>query len=288
MKQPIWNFEQDPSDEPMDETSVNLRAYFDRMDDEKMKRYRPDWTDEHVIEWDGNFRDDGHLMILCCERDVDVVEYRGVLEQCIDYRNRARPQLFRSPLAPRAHTPLTDGNSRNGGNGVVPSRKSALIAFDSNRRTGNDRDVWIVDPLKPERTRILAEITGTWIVQDWSPDDSEVLVEERASTDERYIWRVDVTGAKTVLTPRGQRPILGVASLCARWPKPTCSATAAACFSGCGAATCRAGRGRPSRARRTRWRIPGQPLAEGPPMPSRRTDGRSRWCSIAAPRARWS
>jgi hypothetical protein len=94
VKQPIWNFEQDPSDEPMDETSVNLRAYFDRMDDEKMKRYRPDWTDEQVIEWDGNFRDDGHLMILCCERDVDVVEYRRVLEQCIDYRNRARPQLF--------------------------------------------------------------------------------------------------------------------------------------------------------------------------------------------------
>jgi hypothetical protein len=94
MKQPIWNFEQDPSDEPMDETSINLRAYFDRMDDEKMKLYRPGWTDEQVIEWDGNFRDDGHLMILCCERDVDVAEYRRVLEHCIDYRNRVRPQLF--------------------------------------------------------------------------------------------------------------------------------------------------------------------------------------------------
>jgi hypothetical protein len=94
MKQPVWNFEQDPSDEPMDETRVNLRAYFDRMDDEKMKRYRPDWTDEQVIEWDGNFRDDGHLMILCSERDVDVTEYREVLEQCIDYRNRVRPCLF--------------------------------------------------------------------------------------------------------------------------------------------------------------------------------------------------
>jgi dipeptidyl aminopeptidase/acylaminoacyl peptidase len=118
-----------------------------------------------------------------------------------------RPQLFRFDLATRAITLLTDGKSRNGGNGVVSSRKSGLIAFDSNRRTGNDRDIWMVDPLKPEGTRIVAEITGNWIVQDWSPDDSELLVEERASTDERYIWRINVkTGAKTALTPRGKQP----------------------------------------------------------------------------------
>ena len=77
----------------MDETSINLRAYFDRMDDGKMKRYRPDWTHEQVIEWDGNFRADGNLMILCCEREVDIMEYRQVLEQCISYRNRVRPYL---------------------------------------------------------------------------------------------------------------------------------------------------------------------------------------------------
>ena len=43
-----------------------------------------------MIEWDGNFRDDGNLMLLCCERDVDVAEYREVLAQCIEYRNRVR------------------------------------------------------------------------------------------------------------------------------------------------------------------------------------------------------
>ena len=31
MTQPVWNFEQDPTSEAMDETSFNLRAYFDRM-----------------------------------------------------------------------------------------------------------------------------------------------------------------------------------------------------------------------------------------------------------------
>ncbi|MBS1808129.1 MAG: hypothetical protein JST84_08060 [Acidobacteria bacterium] len=92
--QPIWNFEQEPSNEPMDETGVNLRAYFDRIDDDKIQQYSPSWTDEQVIEWDGNFRDDGELMLLCCERDVEIEEYRQVLEQCIAYRNRVRPHLI--------------------------------------------------------------------------------------------------------------------------------------------------------------------------------------------------
>ena len=94
MEQPIWNFEQEPSDRPMDETSVNLRAYFDRMSDEKMQLYSPTMIDDQLIEWDGNFRDDGNFMILCSERDVDVDEYRAVLEQCIRYRDRARPVVL--------------------------------------------------------------------------------------------------------------------------------------------------------------------------------------------------
>ena len=76
MSIPVWNFEQEPSDEPLDETGINLRAYFDNMPDEKLRQYNADWTDAQTIEWDANFRDDGNLMLLCCERDVDVREYR--------------------------------------------------------------------------------------------------------------------------------------------------------------------------------------------------------------------
>ena len=94
MEQPIWNFEQEPSGRPMDETSVNLRAYFDRMPDEKMRQYSPGMSDEQVIEWDGNFKDDGDFMMLCSERDVDVEEYRQVLEECIRYRDRVRSVLL--------------------------------------------------------------------------------------------------------------------------------------------------------------------------------------------------
>jgi hypothetical protein len=49
-----------------------------------------------VVEWDGNFRDDGALMIACCERDVDVTEYRRVLELASAYRDRVRGPLRES------------------------------------------------------------------------------------------------------------------------------------------------------------------------------------------------
>jgi hypothetical protein len=93
MEQPTWNFEQEPSSEPLDETSINLRAYFDRLPDEQMRRYSPAWTDEEVRAWDGNFRDDGCLMLFCCERDVEIDEYRRVLEECVAYRDRMRGKV---------------------------------------------------------------------------------------------------------------------------------------------------------------------------------------------------
>lgn len=90
MQQPVWNFEQEPFEEPADETSYNLRAHFDRIPDEKFQQYRPEWSDEQLMAWDGDFTDEGALLIACSEREVDVEEYRRVLQQCIGYRNRVR------------------------------------------------------------------------------------------------------------------------------------------------------------------------------------------------------
>lgn len=93
MEQPIWNFEQHGSKEPGDETSVNLRAYFDRIPDEKMQQYSSSWDDQQVMEWDGNFKNDGELLLPCSERDVEMSEYRKVLEECIKYRDRVRSTM---------------------------------------------------------------------------------------------------------------------------------------------------------------------------------------------------
>ena len=91
---PIWNFEQEPVSETLDETGINLRAYFDRQDDAKLAEFSPGWADERVMTWDGNFKADGFLLLPCCEREVDVAEYRRVLQQCIDYRRRVRAELI--------------------------------------------------------------------------------------------------------------------------------------------------------------------------------------------------
>ena len=61
---------------PPDETDINLRAYFSRMSDQRLREYDAQWSDEQVIEWDGNFRADGALMLVCCERDIEIEEYR--------------------------------------------------------------------------------------------------------------------------------------------------------------------------------------------------------------------
>ncbi len=69
------------NDNPMDETDVNLRAYLEGLSPKHLAQYTPDMTDDEVKHWDGNFRSDGALMLVCCERDVEIAEFRAVLEE---------------------------------------------------------------------------------------------------------------------------------------------------------------------------------------------------------------
>jgi hypothetical protein len=85
-------FELEPSNEPIDDTIINLRAYFDLMPDEKIAQYSKDWTDQQVMKWDDNFTEEENLLLVCCFRDVEIDEYRKVLEQAIDYRKRLKNQ----------------------------------------------------------------------------------------------------------------------------------------------------------------------------------------------------
>lgn len=79
----IRAFERGEDGGPNDETDINLRGYIATIPAEKLAAYDPAWTDEQLMQWDANFREDGDLMLVCCERDVDVAEYRGVLEAWI-------------------------------------------------------------------------------------------------------------------------------------------------------------------------------------------------------------
>jgi hypothetical protein len=69
------DYEHLPGDRSLDETDVSLRAQYD-----------PNWSDEQVRAWDGNFRSDGALMLVCCERDIDIAEFRQALHEHLRYR----------------------------------------------------------------------------------------------------------------------------------------------------------------------------------------------------------
>ncbi len=79
-------FERITHGKPHDETDFGVRAYVTRIPPEKLAEYDPAWSNEQVAEWDGNFKSDGGLMLVCCERDVGVPEFRRVLEEFIEFQ----------------------------------------------------------------------------------------------------------------------------------------------------------------------------------------------------------
>jgi hypothetical protein len=85
------DYEHLPNDGPLDETDVSLRAYLARLPDEHLAQYDPSWTDQQVETWDGNFRSDGSLMLVCCERDIDITDFRRALEQHLHHRRPVSP-----------------------------------------------------------------------------------------------------------------------------------------------------------------------------------------------------
>lgn len=92
---PNIDYEHLPPGTEFDETDVNLRYYLCKLSDEKLMTYDPDMSDEELMEWSGEFTSDGNLMLTCSERDVDVHEFRAVLEEHIRHRNLPEDPLAR-------------------------------------------------------------------------------------------------------------------------------------------------------------------------------------------------
>jgi dipeptidyl aminopeptidase/acylaminoacyl peptidase len=116
-------------------------------------------------------------------------------------------QLYRYDLATGEVTLLTDGTSRN--TGAVFGYHDDRVAYNSTRRTGQDSDIWIVDPRNPKSDKILLQLEGGgWGVDDWSPDNKKLLVLQEISANETYLWLADVaTGEKKLLTPKGSEQV---------------------------------------------------------------------------------
>ena len=111
-------------------------------------------------------------------------------------------QNYRYDFATGDVTLLTDGKSRN--SDPVWSTNGKLVAYTSTRRNGADTDIYTQMPNDPKTDRLNFEVKGGgWEIQDWSPDDRQLLVREGLSINESYLWLFDAqTGARKELTPR--------------------------------------------------------------------------------------
>jgi dipeptidyl aminopeptidase/acylaminoacyl peptidase len=111
-------------------------------------------------------------------------------------------QLYRYDMNTGNVTLLTDGKSRN----LLGSWSSGgdQIAYVSTRRTGQDTDLWVMNPAEPKTDHLLTQLKGGgWEPIDWSPDDKNILLQEQISINETYLWLVNTTtGEKTAITPR--------------------------------------------------------------------------------------
>ncbi len=111
-------------------------------------------------------------------------------------------QLYRFVRATGEVTLLTDGKARN--TNPVWSSAGDRIAYSSTRRTGQDSDIWMMDPKDPKTDRLVAQVEGGgWGVEDFAPDDKSFVLGQRISANESYLWLVDTaTGSKKLLTPK--------------------------------------------------------------------------------------
>lgn len=112
-------------------------------------------------------------------------------------------QLYRLDLSEGRVSLLTDGKSRNTGMRWAPS--GGAIAYASTRRNGRDTDLYVMDPLRPETDRCVAELAGGgWTVLDWAPDARRLLVLSYVSINESSLHLLDLgTGERRALTPSG-------------------------------------------------------------------------------------
>jgi dipeptidyl aminopeptidase/acylaminoacyl peptidase len=111
-------------------------------------------------------------------------------------------QLYRYDLKNGNITLLTDGKSRN--TDPVFSDDRNLVAYSSTRRTGQDTDVWVMDPGNPKSDHMLLKLEGGgWGALDWSPDNTKLLVGNEVSVNQSFLWLADAaSGEKKLLTPK--------------------------------------------------------------------------------------
>ena len=118
-------------------------------------------------------------------------------------------QLFRLDLKTMESKLLTDGGrSQNGG--IMWKKDGSGFYFSSTKRNGGDRDVYYMNPLKPEETRLVLEVKGGgWRINDISSDGKKLIIGEYVSANESHLYLFDTETQKLQsITDRNEKQIV--------------------------------------------------------------------------------
>lgn len=126
-------------------------------------------------------------------------------------------QLYRLDLKTMESKLLTDGGrSQNGG--ITWKKDGSGFYFTSTKRNGGDRDIYYMNPLKPEETQPILELKGGgWGISDISDDNKRLLITEYVSANDSYLYIYDLETKK--LEPITDRKEKGVVQLNASFGK---------------------------------------------------------------------
>lgn len=101
-------------------------------------------------------------------------------------------QIYYQRAADAAGRRLTDGKSMNGG--AIWSNSGREIAFFTTARDGMSYDIDIVDPESGTLPHLAVTGDGAaWYPLDWSPDDRKLLIQKQVSSQEDYLYIVDLS-----------------------------------------------------------------------------------------------
>lgn len=118
-------------------------------------------------------------------------------------------QLFRLDVATMESTLLTDGGrSQNGG--MRWKKDGSGFYFSSTKRNGGDRDIYFMNPLKPEETKLILEVKGGgWGISDISEDGKKLIIGEYVSANESHLYIFDTETRKLEpITDRNEKQIV--------------------------------------------------------------------------------
>ena len=123
-----------------------------------------------------------------------------------DQGGNEQSQVFYYDLNTRAVRMLSAGQGQNGG--LVWSHDGKRVAYHSTARDGTSFDLMIAEPGNTfSAPRLVFNgFQKSWSVQDWSPDDGKLLIDNFVSANESHLFVMDIATAALTPVSEGDEP----------------------------------------------------------------------------------